>query len=646
MTVANPDGEFVLFDFYGNPLPADGKALRVPLDNRGFFLRTTGQAGSFARLTTALAQARIDGYQPVEITARDLLAPVGKKPTLRVTLTNIVNRPIAGKLSLSLGDLKLDDAALASVSLAPHEVKELLVPVAGGAARADNTYPLAARFDAGADGAAELREDLHVNVIAKRTIRVDGNLDDWEGVLPQPVHAHGNQGPSLMEAAWLPFSKFDASQKSGLATGYLAYDGKNLYFAAKIADDSPSPGTLRFEKRNDDDYFYPATSYEYDDQKTLLKQETPWNQPLRAGAALFHPGSTTERSFAAWTATAQAFAVDISLPEGAYKKVSFYFVDWDEYQNGRRKVAVEIHDAATDKVLATTMVGQYGLGNYATFLISGKVRVVFRGQNSFGASLSGIFLDPAPEDKKPLQPTFARFAGADLETGAKWEGKYGAEGYQIVGVEPKLPAYAALSVPEIEAKKPHPWPEGVRRYSYRKRPELPFGSAPKFDNVQLAFNVVPADRKDDMIPFPPGTMPHFIPAKDTDYEYALNPVAAAYGGGTEVWRSLVPGMPRKNFYPRQPASPLDGPVRDAQLAIRRDGNTRIVESAIPWTEIPLVKEALDAGRPIKFTFRVNDDKGPAMELAEDRSVSKKNPYTFHPEWVEHWANELEFAFEK
>jgi hypothetical protein len=29
-----------------------------------------------------------------------------------------------------------------------------------------------------------------------------------------------------------------------------------------------------------------------------------------------------------------------------------------------------------------------------------------------------------------------------------------------------------------------------------------------------------------------------------------------------------------------------------------------------------------------------------------RSVSKDNPLTFHNDWSTHWANELEFGFEK
>jgi hypothetical protein len=149
-----------------------------------------------------------------------------------------------------------------------------------------------------------------------------------------------------------------------------------------------------------------------------------------------------------------------------------------------------------------------------------------------------------------------------------------------------------------------------------------------------------------MIPFPPGTMPNFIPHSDTDYEYAFNKMADAYGGGTEIWRCLTPGMPRKSFYPRQPASPFDGPVKDGQLVVKYDDNTRIVEAALPWSEIPLVQKAMLSGQTIKFSFRINDDAGPSMELAEERSVSKKNSYTFHPDWTEHWSNEVEFSFEK
>lgn len=642
LVLQNPKGEFVLYDFFGNAVPNTGKEITVPLDYRGFYLRTNGTAGSFARLKQAVATAQINGYQPIEIIAHDLLSPVNRDATLRLTLTNILNRPIQGSTTLTLGDLKLDP--ISTLSFAPHETKQVEVKILGGTPRPDNTYPLSFRFDAGADGWASLQEGIHVNLIAKRAITIDGKLDDWKEVLPQTVRASGDQGPSLMEAAWLPFSKFNTSQKSGFATAYLAYDDKNFYFSTKIADDTPSPGTIRFEKRDDDSYFYPEVSTEYDKEKTFLKKDVTWDSVMRRPGALFLPDST-QQSFTMWASVAGAFAVDLTLPEGAPKKVSFYLVDPDEHENGRGRTRIEVTDPATGKILASTQVENYGLGTYATFAISGKVRVLFRSHSFLPSSISGIFFDSLPASEKATG-TSAKLLGTDLKTVAKWQGTYGQEGYVIVGGPTRLPESITVKTPDIETKIEHRWPEGVRRYSYRKRPDLPFGNAPKFDNVQIAFNVIAPDQKPATIPYFPGTMPGFLPNQDTDYEYALNQVSDANGGGVEIWRCYAPRMVRKHFYPRQPASPLDGPVRDGKLACTRDGNTRIVECSIPWTEIPEVKKALDSGSPIKFTFRINDDKGPAMELAQDRSVSKKNSYTFHADWIEHWANEVEFAFEK
>jgi hypothetical protein len=149
------------------------------------------------------------------------------------------------------------------------------------------------------------------------------------------------------------------------------------------------------------------------------------------------------------------------------------------------------------------------------------------------------------------------------------------------------------------------------------------------------------------LPFPPGTMPHFITYWDTDYEYALNKVAPQYGGGVETWRLLAPGVPVKSFFPQQPRAAIDGgPVKNGQLVSHREGNVGIVEAAIPWSEIPDVQRRIIAGQTVKFTCRINDNKGEARELATGRPVSKNNSKTFHDSWQTHWANELEFGVEK
>jgi hypothetical protein len=454
MVIDDAGGKVVLFDFYGNRLASTAGKITVPLNGLGYFLRTNGSAGSFAVLLKSVKAGRITGIDPVEIVAHDLTGRTSQHPDLKITVTNMLNRPVTGKVSATLGGLKLANPASA-VTIGPNESKDVEIPVEGGDEAASNIYPLNLTFDAGSDGKVEHVEDLHVNVIAKRTIAVDGDLTDWKGVLPEILPTAGIK-VNMTEQAYLPYMKIDDQGVSGIDSVYLAYDDDYFYFAAKISDTTPDPGQVRFETRDDDAYFYP-------DEVTSM-------------------------------------------------------------------------------------------------------------------------------------------AGKKLE-----------------------------------------WPAGVRHYSYRKRMDIPSGES-KHDSVQIAFNVL--DKK-PWLPYPAGTEPRFITYWDTDYEYALNTVSPQYGGGVELWRLLAPGVPQKEHYPRQPASAIDqGPVKNGKLVIRQEGNTRIVESAIPWSEIPEVHKRILAGQTIKFTARVNDNGSAPRELGTERSVSKANQVTFHDSWQTHWSNELEFAPEK
>ena len=133
-----------------------------------------------------------------------------------------------------------------SVTLLGNETREVVVKVVGGRSARGNSYPLEVTFDAGADGRAALHDTLHVNVIARKSITVNGDLADWAGVLPQTTSANAGLGRNLTEKAWLPMVPFEDRLGGGVATGYLAYDDRFFYFAAKVADDSPDEGTVRF----------------------------------------------------------------------------------------------------------------------------------------------------------------------------------------------------------------------------------------------------------------------------------------------------------------------------------------------------------------------------------------------------------------
>jgi hypothetical protein len=642
MTVSDLGGRVRAYDFYGNPVAATNGKLVVPLDQRGFYLRGDGKPGSFAALLGAIKTSHVDGLEPVAPVCHDLTAPVGQGGKLRISLTNILNRPVSGDLAVSLGRLVLTPKA-ENVVLKANETRDIVFGVSG-APDQTNTYPLDLKYDAGRDGSTVWEENMHVNVIAHKTIDVDGDLSDWDGVLPQTVTTSGSFAPTVMEAAWNPHETFDTSAKQGLATGYMAYDSKYFYFAAKIADSTPDPGMLRYETMDDSQFFYPPVAYKRDDSKTLEKTDATWSTQIDEQLlphALVSPDGAT-RSQAVWESTARAFAIDLSLPTDHATQFSLYFLDWDDAE--RRSVTIQMLDHATGKVLDERSIQHYGHGRYVVYRLSGNIRVVVRTNSFWPADLSGYFFDPVAGDNA-AQGTSASFVAYDNATGGDWRTHYGAAGYNVFGSPEKLPANATVAAADEPSLTPLVWPAGVRRFAYRKAPDLPCGCAPNHDNVQIAFNVIPPDKK-DWYPFPPGTMPGYIGYKDTDYEYALNPVAAQYGGGTEIWRLQHPGMPHKHFYARQPKSPMDGPVKSGKLVIRRDATTRYVECAIPWSEIPDVKKKLDANQPIKFSFRVNDNAGVGcLELSRGRSVAKHNG-SFEADWVEHWANEVEFGWGK
>jgi len=459
LTLPDNNKEFVLFDFYGNPLPSKDGKITIPLNGLGYFLRTNGKEGSFDRLLTAVRKARIEGYEPLAFEVSDFTHRLTSKTKFKLKLTNILNRPVKGKLHIAVESCELVAPSL-NIELNPHETRVLQIELRSAQVREDNCYGMSAQFDGGKDGCCEHQEVLHSNVTIRKSILVDGNLDDWKGALPLVIGGEGIQA-NLTETAWLPFNKVDTGNKSGLSIGYTAYDNDYFYFAAKTVDTTPYEGGPRFETRDDDSYFYPDKSF------------TPM-------------------------------------------------------KDGHKELV---------------------------------------------------------------------------------------------------------------------WPKGVRHFTYRKDFEVPSGVG-NMDNIQIAFNVLPNDKK-PLYSHPRGTMPHYMIYSDTDYEFVFNSVAQKFGGGVETWCLQKPGMPRKHFFPRQPKSKIDGgPVKDAKLVIRRDGNLRIMEAALPWSAIPDVKKCLDAGKNFKFTFRVNDNQGPANELAAGRSVSKVNSLTFHCEWQTHWANELEFGFEK
>ncbi|WP_233522878.1 MULTISPECIES: hypothetical protein [unclassified Bacteroides] len=629
---------FLLYDFYGNVIKPKQGVYEIPLTFNGYYLRTNGTKDSFKKLLDSLRKAYIEGYEPLDIIAKDMVSPLTGETEMELVLTNILNRSVGGNLKITLGDLLLSYPQ--KITFKAHETKTVKVKISGKASP-DNLYPLSVKFDAGKDGIAAHWEDMHVNYIEKRTITVDGKLDDWEGALPQVVKSSDGASLSVTEAAWYPFKEFEKSVQ-GMCTAYLAYDDTYFYFAAKAADQTPDAGTCRFETRDDDDFFYPEVSYMQTKEAMHTVERINVVDNSNQSALQYPDSPICMMNYWENTSTTHSIGLDLNLPYDRFIQTALYLPDW-----GQSNLIIVISEQETGKELLRQHVSSVWNGVYLLFNLSGKLRVRITTEGWwYTAKLSGIFFDESGTNIQ--NKTSAYFIKKDFDTKGNWKSVYGKAGYHLVGILPRLPENISLNIVDKDDLLELKWPEGVRRYTYRKDPILPDASmAAPTDNILIAFNVLQIG-EDGMESYPKGTMPKYVGYKCTDYEYALNTVAPEYGGGFEIWRMLVPGMPRKHFYPRQPKSPYDGPVKDGKLVTLRDGNTLYTECAIPWTEIPDVKKAIDRGEKIKFSYRVNDNGnwGACMELARNRSVSKRNSRAFHPDWREHWANEVEFGVEK
>ena len=104
-------------------------------------------------------------------------------------------------------------------------------------------------------------------------------------------------------------------------------------------------------------------------------------------------------------------------------------------------------------------------------------------------------------------------------------------------------------------------------------------------------------------------------------------------------------MAREDFYPRA-VDLQQGAVEGARLSVVYKGKTRISEVAIPWGEIPEVQALMAAGKPVKFSFRINYDRAASRELGQGRSAARLNGPAFHAVGGTHWANELEFGWQR
>ena len=232
--VEDPLGEFETYDFYGNPLETVAGRIILPLGSRAYWLKTGGRKGSFKRLRKAIEQADIRNVGPVELTPLDFTDSVTNvNTTLKLRVSNVLNRPLKGTLQALVPGLVLEEDIL-EVKLKPYQSKVLEYKIMQNLSqeRDGNNYPIVAAWSSEGETTHKHAEILHVNRVARLTPVLDGNLEEWKN--QRPVSAFVLVEPHPAEKRYQPFGDWPIVLERQTVTAYTAWDEDGFYFAAQL----------------------------------------------------------------------------------------------------------------------------------------------------------------------------------------------------------------------------------------------------------------------------------------------------------------------------------------------------------------------------------------------------------------------------
>ena len=146
--------------------------------------------------------------------------------------------------------------------------------------------------------------------------------------------------------------------------------------------------------------------------------------------------NSTNRIASAWYSKT-SFTVDVDLTDGQTHDLELYFDDWG---NAGRAERVQI-STASGTVLDTETIASFSNGVYLDWQVSGNLVITITDTAGANAVLNGLFIGSGTSTPTAT----ASFVKKDTTTQGSWEGTYGAQGYDFVGVPPSLPSYATVT---------------------------------------------------------------------------------------------------------------------------------------------------------------------------------------------------------
>ncbi|NDJ76073.1 MAG: hypothetical protein GYB65_07420 [Chloroflexi bacterium] len=285
-TMELPAAGITVYDHYGNPIAAEGDVYVLPFAAEPLYF----EAESADVLRAALDALTVRDTTPVHIALQDMVQLPGPGATVDVTITNVLNQPIAGTLSITLPEgWQAEPTSATFDALAPAATQSFSFTLTEATPdERANAYPIAVEVETDA-GTAAWSEDIEVHIIACGTPILDGDFrSDWDdlGVVPiivgdRTTDVYGEIG--------------------------LAYDAEYLYVMAAVTDRTPdwapNPVTAPWFELADGNYIYtlhPEWLFYYDNiQLAIDSRPNPEDYIVPADSPVFgrYPRRDTDYLF-------------------------------------------------------------------------------------------------------------------------------------------------------------------------------------------------------------------------------------------------------------------------------------------------------------------------------------------------------------
>ncbi len=269
MTIDNADGLLRFCDLAGNPAQVGEAKVTLPMNIFPSYIKC--EKGPKAA-TERLAAARIEGKRPVEILPHDFSKRVDEAGcAIEVAVHNCLSRPIAGKLAVRPPDGIVLASPQSDCPLAAGETRMIKFALTSGKANSANAYPFAFHFTSDG-GDADYREVMNVAIVPHRTIKVDGNLDDWNDIPGITIAATLQKAEmeEMLRRPWLDLR--DQKPNGNFGEFKLAWDEKYLYVCARVNDPTPQIDLPPIAGRDEDSYFHSRADDSIEPFKTFLQK--------------------------------------------------------------------------------------------------------------------------------------------------------------------------------------------------------------------------------------------------------------------------------------------------------------------------------------------------------------------------------------